>query len=445
MFQELINTLFSPHPRLTTVEDQRGSRLLSMLTLTSVVLVSLLLVGVVLTIGLTSATNTILGVVMLVIIGVLYGANRFGGFYRPSAIAFIVSFAVITIIVPFTSGARSESLAFALVPTLVTAMFFQLRAVLLVAAAVIVAAIGRILLYDGDTTPFPILLLAVAFFDGLMIVYVLHRDGIERVRRAEYEAITDELRASEVVLQERVEARTRDLQLAVQVSTQVALMRDINALLPAVVELTKEQFDLYHAHIYLYDDDRQNLMLAAGAGEAGRVMKEREHSIPVEARSLVAQAAREKRAVIVDDVKADPNFLANPLLPNTRSEAALPLMITDRVIGVIDVQSAEIARFDADLLAVLGSFSNQLAIAVENARLFSEMQRTGRQEHVLGVVSGAIQRATSLDEVLQVVARELGQALGVAETTIELRLPGASGAAVDDEQPDDVSTPAVAT
>ncbi|MBN1563491.1 MAG: GAF domain-containing protein [Anaerolineae bacterium] len=224
-------------------------------------------------------------------------------------------------------------------------------------------------------------------------------------------------------LETRVAERTRDLQIAAQVSERVATILNPDQLLPQVVELTKESFGLYHAHIYLYDARRENLVLAAGAGEAGQVMRSRGHRIPVSARSLSAQAAREGQAVIVDDVKADPNFLANPLLPDTRSEAALPLTVGDRVIGVLDVQSEHIARFDDDLISVLSTFAGQIAVSLDNARLFREMEQARRQDQVLGALTHEIQRATSIDDVLRSAARELGKALRVSETAIELHLP----------------------
>ena len=198
---------------------------------------------------------------------------------------------------------------------------------------------------------------------------------------------------------------------------------DPDQLLPQVVELTKYSFDLYHTHIYLYDAGRENLVLAAGASEAGRIMKERGHHIPASASSLVAQAGRENVAVIVDDVNVDPNFLANPLLPETRSEAALPLTVGERVIGVLDVQSEQVARFDNDLIAVFSTLAGQIAVSLDNARLFSEMERASRQDHVLGVLTQEIQRAASIDDVLRSATRELGKALQVSETAIELHLP----------------------
>jgi GAF domain-containing protein/HAMP domain-containing protein len=225
-------------------------------------------------------------------------------------------------------------------------------------------------------------------------------------------------------LEGRVQARTRDLQLAAQVSEHIASILDVDQLLSQVVELTRANFNLYHAHIYLLNNTGDQLMLEAGAGEPGRIMKMSQHSIPVNAeRSLVARAAQHNNPVIVDDVTQEPGFLPNPLLPNTRSEAAFPVAVGSRIFGVMDVQSEQVARFDADLLAVLSTLAGQVAVALDNARLFSEVERTSRHEQALGAIIQQIQQATNVEEVLQTVVRELGRSLSVSHTQIELRLP----------------------
>ncbi len=224
-------------------------------------------------------------------------------------------------------------------------------------------------------------------------------------------------------LEERVEARTRDLQLAAQVSEQISTVLDPDVLLPQVVDLTKDYFDLYHAHIYLLDRDGDNLLLRAGAGEAGRTMLDRGHRIPASAElSLVARAAREKYPVIVPDTSIEPGFLANPLLPDTRSEAALPLMAGERVLGVLDVQSDLPGRFGPDLISVLSTMAGQIAVAIDNASMFVAVERSSRHEQAISAVTQAIQGATNMDEVLQVAARELGRALRVPYTAIELHV-----------------------
>ncbi|MFN8374042.1 MAG: GAF domain-containing protein [Anaerolineae bacterium] len=142
----------------------------------------------------------------------------------------------------------------------------------------------------------------------------------------------------------------------------------MDALLTQVSDLTKERFNRYHAHIYLLDDAHEYLVLAAGAGEAGRIMKENQHRIPLDReQSLVARAARTHQAVIVDDVTSAPDFLANPLLPETRSEMALPMIVGDTVIGVLDIQDNRPNAFDEESVQIKSALAAQIAIAVENA------------------------------------------------------------------------------
>jgi len=223
-------------------------------------------------------------------------------------------------------------------------------------------------------------------------------------------------------LEDRVEARTHDLRVAARVAQQAAAILDPDELLPQIVELTKESFDLYHAHVYLLNEEGDTLLLAAGAGEPGRAMLARGHRIPLHARSLVARAARENQPVIVADTAQDPNFLPNPLLPNTRSEAAFPLVAGTRVLGVLDVQADVEDRFGPDLLDVFMTLASQIAVALENARLFRDVERATRHEQTLNIIAEQIQRATSLDELIHTTARELGKALRVPHTAIELRL-----------------------
>jgi putative methionine-R-sulfoxide reductase with GAF domain len=253
-----------------------------------------------------------------------------------------------------------------------------------------------------------------------------------------FNTMTQQLREVVGTLEARVEARTRDLQLAAQVSEQMSTLLNPDQLLSQVVELIKANFDLYHVHIYLMDPSGDQLELAAGAGDAGQIMKAQAHRIPIQARSLVARVAREDTPVIVNDVSENPNFLANPLLPNTRSEAALPLSVGDRVLGVLDVQSDQVGRFEADMMVVLSTLAGQVAVSLDNARLFSEAARASRRERTLSAITNEIQRATNVEEVLQAATRELGKALGVPRTRIQLQLPRRD----QGEPPDDGGSPA---
>ncbi|NBD36204.1 MAG: GAF domain-containing protein, partial [Chloroflexi bacterium] len=176
--------------------------------------------------------------------------------------------------------------------------------------------------------------------------------------------------------QQEIRQRAAELQTVAEVSTSAATVLDPDELLQDVVDLTKENFSLYHAHIYLIDNQGENLELAAGAGEAGRLMKEEGWSIAADSEtSLVARAFRTGAGVIENDVQAAPDFLPNPHLPDTRAEMAVPMLAGDRVLGVLDVQSEQVGRFTQQDVNIKTTLAEQVATALDNARLFEEQRR----------------------------------------------------------------------
>ncbi len=170
--------------------------------------------------------------------------------------------------------------------------------------------------------------------------------------------------------------RALELETVAEVSAAAAAIRETDVLLQQVVDLTKARFNLYHAHIYLLDDAGINLVLAKGAGEIGQQMVAEGRSIPLNQRqSLVAQAARSQQGVIVNDVRKDPAFLAHPLLPKTRAEMAVPMLIGSHTIGVIDVQADHVEAFSEEDISIYTVLAAQVAIALENARSFEQSEK----------------------------------------------------------------------
>lgn len=177
-------------------------------------------------------------------------------------------------------------------------------------------------------------------------------------------------------LEQRVADRTKALATVAEVGTATATILETDKLLQAVVDLTKERFNLYHSHIYLLDQSGENLVLASGAGEPGRQMKTKGLSIPLaREQSLVARAARERKGVTVNDVAQAPDYLPNPLLPDTRSELAVPMIVGEQVIGVFDVQSEVVGRFTDSDIAIQTTLAAQVASAVQNARSYTEVHQ----------------------------------------------------------------------
>jgi len=223
-------------------------------------------------------------------------------------------------------------------------------------------------------------------------------------------------------LEARIENRTRDLQTVADVNAEIATVLDLDRLLQDVVDLTKERFNLYHAHVYLLTQDQRTLLLTAGAGHVGRQMVSEQRSIAINnPDSIVAEAARSREAVTIDDVRQSPLFLPHPLLPETRSELAIPLVARGQLIGVLDVQDEQVGYFTEENRSVLELLAGQVSIALSNAQLYETASRTSRHEQALGRISAGLQTANSVDEVLQIAVKELGKALRVPHTAIELR------------------------
>lgn len=178
-------------------------------------------------------------------------------------------------------------------------------------------------------------------------------------------------------LLEQTQKRAVELETVSRVSAATSTILEAEKLLTAVVELARRSFDLYHAHIYLLDEESGRLMLTAGSGEAGPKLVEQGWGIDVDhPRSVVARAARQREGIIVNDVQDKSGYLPNPLLPNTRSELAVPMIVGNRLLGVLDVQAEKADYFTEDDVRIQTALANQVGIALQNAMLYQEQLET---------------------------------------------------------------------
>jgi GAF domain-containing protein len=176
-----------------------------------------------------------------------------------------------------------------------------------------------------------------------------------------------------------LDRRARYLATTGEVSRVVAAILDLDELLERVVTLISKQFGFYHAGIFLLDDVRTWAVLRAVSSEGGRRMLARNHRLQVGAEGIVGYVSASGRPRIALDVSEDMTWVENPDLPETRSEVALPLMVGDDVIGVLDVQSKEPSAFAQEDVTILRILADQIAVAIQNARLFRENQRSLRE------------------------------------------------------------------
>jgi GAF domain-containing protein/HAMP domain-containing protein len=196
-----------------------------------------------------------------------------------------------------------------------------------------------------------------------------------------FNSMTGQLRDLIVGLEQRVTERTRDLerravqlQAAAEVGHAAASIRDLDELLPRVTHLISDRFGFYHAGVFLLDDAGEYAVLRAANSDGGQRMLDRDHKLRVGAQGIVGYVTGAGEPRIALDVGEDSIHFRNPDLPGTRSEMALPLIVGGRVLGALDVQSTEEAAFTQEDIEVLQVLADQVAVAIENARLFADAQ-----------------------------------------------------------------------
>jgi signal transduction histidine kinase len=182
-----------------------------------------------------------------------------------------------------------------------------------------------------------------------------------------------ELMTIRATLEDQVAARTRNLTFSVGLSQQLVAIQYLDELLCHVVDRVQEEFDLYHTHIYLTDEETGELVMAQGYGEVGKQLKAQSHKLAAGA-GIVGTVASTGEHFLSNDVNDLLNFIRNPLLPKTKSELAVPLRKGKQILGVLDVQSEQLNRFSATEVSTLQATANQVAAAIDNLRLLEETQ-----------------------------------------------------------------------
>lgn len=190
-------------------------------------------------------------------------------------------------------------------------------------------------------------------------------------------------------LEERVAERTRDLTVAADVSVQITTQLDSSRLLADVAERTTLAFGLYHVSIFLYDDADHTIKLKQGVGKAGEQMVAMGKQFKLSDTGLVPSSALTQQPKISNDVAREPNYFANPFLPETRSELAIPMMYRGMLIGVLDIQSEQINRFSDEDIRIMRTLAEQIAIAIRNSQLFEETKAAKEEAEKADTVKSA--------------------------------------------------------
>lgn len=176
-------------------------------------------------------------------------------------------------------------------------------------------------------------------------------------------------------LVEETTRRANQLATAAEIAREASATLDAQLLLDRAVNLIRERFGFYHASIFMIEED--NAVVYASTGEAGKQLVEERHTLPlIEDGSVIGHVCKTGKSLLINDVSKSGTHRPHPLLPNTEAELGIPLIVGNKVLGALDVQSTQANSFSDDDVAVLQILTDQIAIAVENAKSYEISQQS---------------------------------------------------------------------
>ena len=222
--------------------------------------------------------------------------------------------------------------------------------------------------------------------------------------------------------EQSVTRRVRQLQTVAELARDIASILDLPELLPRVVDLILTGFDLYYVGLFLNDEVQQLAVLSAASGEAAQELLATGYQIHLDEHSMIGWCVLRQQARVTLNAEGEHNRLSNPHLPATRSEMALPLVSRGKAIGALTIQSAQTNAFTPTDIATLQTMADQVAVAIDNARLFAAEKR-----HV-AIMSAlrelGLEFGVQLDTLLQTIVRRAAQLLDAPMGELLLLQPG---------------------
>ena len=381
-FARLLGFLINPHSSVREIGEKRRAQLLAIITLILTVAYIWALI--------TRPTSYSEFLALLLFTAIAYGLSR-TPYYEIGTYFFcfgFTAFAYITLYLGTASSYTSAITTTVHISLVVASLLLSFRGL-----AALVLFVGIASATAPQYSQVPIAVNSDFFRDtgvavsmGVILLGVnMFRSFVERERLKEVNQINRTFGELATSLEQRVNERTEEIQSANQqiirraaqlkavteLSESIAQLQDLNEIFPATTRLISERFGFYHVGIFLIDQAHEFAILQAANSEGGKRMLDRNHRLRLGV-GVVGFSAQTGQPRIALDVGADAVFFNNPDLPDTRSEVALPMKVRTGTIGVLDVQSMEAGAFSSEDLQVLTALSNQVSIALENAKLLTE-------------------------------------------------------------------------
>ncbi|CAG0955155.1 two-component system, cell cycle sensor histidine kinase DivJ [Anaerolineae bacterium] len=372
-----ISQLSHPHPSITDPEEQRRARLLMNMLLTIVSIGSVVFLWA-LTLRDESdySIDQLLIAISLFLVGLDYIHCR-RGHTQSAAYLFIGLFAVVGVVVPFIPGSTTTFIYFAFLPVLLSSIFLSKKVVPRLSFGIGLGALLLYALFPNAGMRFNLVAFFIQFLvvgTAIVMTYISYQHHLEQIRQKTLRDANERLRQSEASLERRVESRTRDLEVAADISKQIAAALELPDLLTRITERTRTGFGLFRVLIYLSQKESLELQLASGVGT--NAAQDASAHLPIalnQPDNRVAQVGRERKPLLttVEQLRDGKQ--------RKQSVLTLPLVVGSTLIGVLELWSMYADYFGPDEIRTLTSLSEQIAVAVENAHLYTQQVRIAEE------------------------------------------------------------------
>lgn len=281
-------------------------------------------------------------------------------------------------------------------------------------------------LYAAVTTTavFTIFWLTPTFYLGEAFLYLLTVIGVSvtvwstsrdlRTAIAAANNLAEDIRAKNNLLQHRA----HQLQLGAEIGQRTSDSLELDKLLQTAVVQIRDRFGFYHVSIFLSDNRTNTLHLREATGPLGQRLKKENYTLPIDENAIVGWVALHQEPRISPDIQQDPNFLVDPLLPDTKAELCIPLIARGELRGVLDVQSRTVNAFQEEDVSILQIVANQVAINIDNAQLFAQTQSRLNETKTLYDLNTLLTTTLDVGEIYRRASREFATKLNVTRCAI---------------------------